>query len=120
MPNVTITPEAGLNDADLYRARVNGHQAVGRTAGEALDGLSDQLASSRGTTVVLVQKLGADEFFDSTQIQRLNELVARWRAARDAGRTLAAADQQELDTLIETEFEASARRAAALADQLPQ
>jgi hypothetical protein len=100
MPTVTITPESGPQEAVLYRARANGHQALGRTAGEALDGLSAQLASAPGTTVVLVQRLGGDEFFGAAQTARLRELMARWRSARDAGVSLLPSEQRELEALI--------------------
>lgn len=118
MPTITITPEGDSQDAVLYRAKANGRQALGRTAGEALDGLSTHLAAHEGTTVVLVQKLGGDEFFKAAQIERLSELMARWHSARDAGAPFPPAEQQELETLIELEFEASARRAEALGAQL--
>lgn len=118
MTTVTILPESGPRDGVLFRASANGCQALGRTAGEALDGLSAHLAGAPGTTVVLVQKLGGDEFFGAAQIERLRELMSRWRTARDAGRSLAAPEQQELDALIDSEFDASARRAEALAEQL--
>ncbi|HEY3242493.1 MAG TPA: hypothetical protein VGM03_04000 [Phycisphaerae bacterium] len=116
MGNVTITSEVGPQDAVLFRARANGCQALGRTAGEALDGLGPHLTAER-TTVVLVQRLGGDQFFSPTQIERLRELMAQWRRARDAGTSLAPPDEQELETLIEREFDAAARRAEALAEQ---
>ena len=53
------------------------------------------------------------------QIGRLKELMTRWREDRDSGRALSPAEQQELNALVESELEASARRAASLADQLP-
>ncbi len=118
MVTVAITPEACERDTVLYRARVNGSQALGRTAGEALDGLGPHLTNAQGTTVVLVQRLGGDEFVTAAQIDRLKELMVHWRSARDAGTSLPPAEQQELEALIEAEFDASANRAAALAQQL--
>ena len=51
------------------------------------------------------------------QQQRLSELMARWRAARDAGSALPPAQQAELDALVAAEVRASGQRAAAaLAD----
>jgi hypothetical protein len=114
--HVTITHDAGSSEGELFRARANGHQALGRTAGEALDGLRDHLPA--GTTVVLVQRLGGDQFFGAEDINRLQELMARWRQARDSGNALPIAEQEELESLIEAELSASAQRSAALGDQV--
>jgi len=114
MQRVTITAEPGAEDREIYRARINGHQAVGRTAGEALDGLREHLAHSEGTTVVILQKLQADAYFGADQINRLRELMAKWRQARDEGRALAEGEHRELESLIEEELEASAKRSASL------
>jgi len=119
MTVVTVTPESSHEDAEFFRARVNGHHAVGRTAGEALDGLREYLASEAGSTIVLVQRLGGDSYFGADQIKRLGELMGRSREARDAGATLPSNEQTELESLIQAEFEASARRSANLADHLP-
>lgn len=119
MPVVTVTSEPGQQDAEFYRARVNGHHAVGRTAGEALDGLREYLRSEPGSTIVLVQRLGGDSYFSVDQIKRLGELMDRARQARDTGTTLPSSEQSELESLIQAELEASARRTASLADHLP-
>ncbi|MGI4789488.1 MAG: hypothetical protein ACRYFS_11635 [Janthinobacterium lividum] len=58
-----------------------------------------------------------DEFFIADQQRRLQELMAAWRQARDAGTVLSTGEQQELDTLIEVELSASAARSARLADK---
>ena len=57
---------------------------------------------------------GGDEFFSAAQVARLADLMARWRVARDAGRTLPPADQAELDALIAAELEAATARSAAI------
>ena len=44
--------------------------------------------------------------------------MARWRTARDQGATLPADEQTELEALIDAELQASAARAATLADAL--
>jgi len=46
-----------------------------------------------------------------SQRERLKDLMARWRAARDEGATLGAAEQAELDQLIEMEVRAATERA---------
>ncbi len=60
-----------------------------------------------------------DELFTAVQQQRLVELLARWRAARDASMPLAPDEQAELDALVEAERRAACERSAALVRQLP-
>jgi hypothetical protein len=55
-----------------------------------------------------------DQFFDAQQIQRLAELMGRWRAARDRGETLPPCEQAELNELVEAEIRATAARCAML------
>lgn len=55
-----------------------------------------------------------DAFFDETQQQRLADLMARWRTARDSGTDLPAAEQAELDALVEEELLASQKRTTDL------
>jgi hypothetical protein len=44
--------------------------------------------------------------------------MAQWRAARDAGASLAPAEQAELEALVDAEVQAAGRRAAALSAAL--
>jgi len=69
-------------------------------------------------TLIIVQQLRPDCFFTAAQQQRLEALMARWRAARDQGATLPVDEQTELEALIAAELQASAARAATLADAL--
>jgi hypothetical protein len=55
-----------------------------------------------------------DRFFDETQLERLADLMERWRQARDQGTPLLPVEQAELDQLVAAELEAATRRAAAL------
>lgn len=55
-----------------------------------------------------------DRFFTTSRQQRLGELMARWRICRDSATPMLAADQAELEELVETELEAAAERGAAL------
>ena len=59
-----------------------------------------------------------DEFFTKEDCARLEELMVRWREARDAGVALPAIEQAELDRLLQEEFAAAGRRAAALSREL--
>ena len=90
----------------------------GNTAGQALDALAAQLPEAEVGTLVIVQNMRPDRFFDVDQQRRLTELMARWRAARDAGTPLPPAEQAELDALVEEEVRASAKRTAALLHEL--
>src|SRR6266481_1518345 len=118
MTTVAILPENSQIGGTAYRAVAGPIQSVGKTAGEALDGLTAQLRDEDVGTLVVVQHLRPDRFFTAEQQQRLQFLMDRWRVARDAGQTLPAAEQAELDALVQTELEATAQRAAALVREL--
>lgn len=54
MTTITILPEkAGLEET-TYRAVAGRKESVGKTAGEALDGLTSQLAAEDSGTLVIV------------------------------------------------------------------
>ena len=114
MTNVSIFPEPSAQGELEYRAFAAGRQAIARTAGAALDALMEQLPADEAGTLVIVQNHRADEFFNASQQQRLGEMMATWRAARDAGATLAPAEQAELEALVDAEVKASGERALAV------
>jgi type IV pilus biogenesis protein CpaD/CtpE len=118
MTKMTIFRE----DADLegmtYRAVAGCAQTMGRTAGEAVDALAAQLPEDQADTLIIVRDLRPDRHFTTEQRQRLEELMTRWRAARDAGETLPAQDQAELERLVDEEVRAAAERATALRHEL--
>ena len=118
MTRVAILPEPGEGGTVRYRAIAGEQQSIGNTAGEALDALSAQLPADKKGTLVVVQNLQADEFFTKEQCARLEHLMNRWRAARDAGIALSALEQAELERLVQQEVAAAGRRAAALSDEL--
>lgn len=114
MTTITIVPEGPGTPPPRYRAVAGKAQALGKTAGEALDALALQLPEAEAGTIVVVQHRRPDEFFTAQQQQRLEELMTRWRAARDAGGTLPVQEQAELDALVEAELRGAVARAAAL------
>jgi hypothetical protein len=118
MTTISIFPEHSGAQPTGYRAVAGNRQSVGRTAGEALDALTSQLDEAERGTLVVVQHRRPDQFFTAEQQQRLQELMGRWRAARDAQTGLPADEQAELNALVEAEVRAAAARAAALADGL--
>lgn len=107
MTTITILPEKG----DSYRAFARDKEAAGRTAGEALDALTSQLADEVNGTLVIVQHRKADEFFNQAQASRLTELMQR----RQTG-MLSTEETEELERLVEAELEGASRRAAALSE----
>ena len=71
--------------------------------------------------MIVVQRFRPDRYFSAAQQQRLQELMHRWRAARDTGAKLLDAEQAELDALVNAESVASlVRRAESVARGLVQ
>ncbi len=101
-----------------YRAMAAGNQSMGRTAGEALDALTPHLGDEETDALIIVRNLRPDRFFTAQQQGRLEELMAKWRQARDAGLGLSAEDQAELEGLVDAELRAAAERAAAIRQDL--
>jgi hypothetical protein len=95
----------------IYRALAGERESVGRSAGEALDALTAQLGKDETGMVVIIQSLRPDAFFSGAQQQRLEELITRWRTARDSGGSLAEHEQAKLQALVEAELDAARRRA---------
>jgi len=118
MTTIAILPENPGSASTAYLAIAGKVHSVGKTPGEALDAVTQQLDDAQRGTLVVVQKLRPDAFFSAEQRTRLEELMRRWRASRDAGQPLAAHDQAELEDLINAELQASAKRAAALSKGL--
>ena len=114
MTKVAILPEPSAQGDLEYRAIAGGHQAIGKTAGAALDAVTAQLPADQTGTLVVIQNHRPDRFFTVQQQHRLAELMARWRVARDAGSSLPASEQAELDALVDAEVRASGQRAAAV------
>lgn len=120
MTKVALLPEHADADEITFRAVSARNQSVGRTAGEALDALTTQLSAEDADTLIIVRSLVADRFFASEQRKRLQELMARWRSARDEGTALSADDQSELESLIDVEVRAATERATAVVHELTQ
>lgn len=118
MTKVAILPIPTGQGGLSYRAIAGEKHAQGNTAGEALDALTAQLSADEASTLVIVQSLRPDRFFAVAQQERLAALMERWHTACDQGATLPADEQTELEALIAAELQASAARAAALADTL--
>lgn len=111
MTKVTVLREELEGREATFRA-VGGHtQAAGRTAGEAVNALASRLPDDEAGTLILVRDLRPDRFFSAEQRQRLTDLMALWRTARDSGAILPDAEQSELQDLADAETEAATARA---------
>ena len=98
-----------------YQALSGQRSAEGSTAGAALDALSQKFPELADETMIVVQRFRPDQFFTASQQLRLQELMSRWREARDAGGVLPPSEQVELDSLVSAELDASSRRAEDVA-----
>jgi hypothetical protein len=78
-----------------------------------LDALAARLPPGESGTLVVVQNHLPDRFFGDSQQLRLEELMARWRTARDTGQALSSIERTELNSLVDAEVQASGKRAAA-------
>jgi hypothetical protein len=119
MATITVFPDDPRAATPPYRAVAGDKQATGPTVGQAIDGLRAELGGPPETTLVIVQPMAPDDLFTADQRDRLAALMAGWRAARDGGPPLPAADQAELDALVEAEVRAAGERAARLLRALP-
>ena len=81
---------------------------------EALDRVAAQFSKEDATPVVIVQHRHGDRFFPAAHVERLEQLMACWRVARDGGPALTDAESAELDQLIELETLAAGERGAAV------
>ena len=118
MTTVAIVPIPSQQGEMFYRAVSGRRKSDGKTAGEALDSLTAQFDQNEIGTLIVVQHHRPDRFFTAGQQNRMEELMRRWRAARDGGSSLPTDEAAELDALIEAEVRAATDRAAALVGEL--
>lgn len=118
MDTITIAVESLDTGETIWRAASGGKRSLGRTAGEALDKLTPLLDDDTSGALVVIQPMRPDRFFTAEQRERLEELMAQWRAARDSGRQLPPEQQAELEALVEAQLEGAALRAEALINDL--
>lgn len=114
MSTIEIIQESVHAEQTIYRARCREWQATGTTPGSALDALERVVAASSedgNGTVVIVQRFRPDAFFTGNQQRRLQELMERFH---EAGKKLVPAEQKELETLVDAEWQAAIDRAAQI------
>ena len=114
MATITVMREEQTKGTALYRAASGKLQASGNTIGQAIDSLSEQLGEHDSGTLLIIQNLKPDRFFNDTQRQRLVELMSEWRSARDGDFDFPAEKQIELEILANEELVASGERAKSL------
>jgi hypothetical protein len=117
MNTVLILPISNINGEQSYRAIAGDKQWIGKTAGQALDGLTSQLGATEFNALIVIQSFDPDQFFSANQQKRLSELMNLWKIARDQGQVLRSEQQTELDILAESELRAATARTAALITQ---
>ncbi len=115
-----MSQELGEAGSMHYRAVAGRNQAMGRTAGEALDTLSTQLPGEEADTLVIVRNMIPDRFFTAEQRRRLEQLMGLRREALAGNSRWDAEDEAELEGLIDAEVRAATERAAALFRDLAQ
>jgi len=118
MPTISVIPENNPAGEIIWRAVSAEKEAVGKTVGEAIDAITPLIESEESSSLIVVQRMRPDKFFTAEQQKRLSDLMAKWRAARDAGNKLLSEDQAELEALIDAQLEGSVQRTKALFEEL--
>jgi hypothetical protein len=118
MTKVAVLSESVDAESMPYRAVSGRNQAMGRTAGEALDALTALLPKEDAETLVIVRDLKADRFFSAEQRRRMTELMALRTEVRFGRASWSNEDEADLERLVDAELRAAMERAEALAREL--
>lgn len=112
MTTVAILPDQpGTAAEDGFMAVLGKRQARGKTAGAALDAINAQLADDQSASLVLVQSMKPDRFFDASQQARLQQLMQAWKQAPEQP------VPAELLAMLDEELKATIERSKALLAQ---
>lgn len=118
LDTIEIVREQRDAQQTLYRAIRGEQQAAGATPGQALDILERMLAvrgKEGGTgTLIIVQRFRPDAFFTAEQQARLQVLMSRFQAAGETGQELDPKEKQELERLVDAEWQAAIERGKAI------
>lgn len=108
----------------VYRAIRGDQQAASTTSGRALDTLERMLGVQGKATdegiLIIVQRFRPDAFFTAEWQKRLQELMSRFHDACDTGQDLSPEEKQELELLVDAEWQAAIERGAAILRQVPR
>jgi len=113
MATIAIFPLSNQSEPGFV-ALTPRHQSIGKTPGQALDALTEQLPYDELGTMIIVQRQHADRFFGAAQQDRLQTMMDSWRHERDEGAMQLGQENDELRTMVEAELRAAADRAAEL------
>ncbi len=108
MTTITVLPEE-----KNFRAVAGQKESVGRTVGEAIDKLTEQLSDDENGTLLVIQNLRADRFFGENEQERLVELMAK-----KENQTLSQKEKDELEKLVEAELTGAHERSEELVSAL--
>jgi predicted Zn-dependent protease with MMP-like domain len=111
MTTVVVLPNN--QNGKTFRAVSGENESFGETIGEALDALTEKLATPQRNAVIYIQDFRPDEFFTEKQQKRLAELMGKLREE-----TISLSEKNELERLIEAELEGSGKRAGKLAGKI--
>lgn len=108
----------------VYRAIKGDQQAESATPGQALDTL-ERLLAVQGKAedegmLIIVQRFRPDAFFTAEQQQRLEHLMSRLHDACNTGQDLSPEEKQELEQLVDAEWQAAIERGAAILKRIPR
>lgn len=119
MATLEILQESAQAGRTRYRARWGNRQVAAETPGKALDALYAMRDQGEGnqTTVILLHHFGPDRFFGEAEQTRLGDLMDEFHDSLRSAESLSAAEQAELESLVEAELRASAHRATTLAEE---
>jgi uncharacterized FlgJ-related protein len=111
MKTVVVLPNN--RNAENYRAISGKKTSFGKTIGEAIDSINEQL-KNEPNPVIFIQDFEPDEFFTAEQQQRLSELMEKLRQAQAGSYKMDAKEREELEALIDAELDGSAQRTEAM------
>ncbi|MEA5496999.1 hypothetical protein VB834_19340 [Limnoraphis robusta Tam1] len=118
MNTIEIIQESEPNQPITYRAICGEKQALGRSPGQALDELEQQLSALETNTLIIVQRFLPDRFFPQPQHQKLQQLMNKYHESKDHQKDLSNEEQNELETLAEAELAAANERAKKLLETI--
>ncbi len=112
MTTTAIFPDASDTTPESGFLAVSGnHRARGRTAGAALDALAGQLTDEESASLIMVQSMQPDRFFNAAQKERLAHLMQAWKESPETP------PSAELLAMLDEELKATIERSKALLNQ---
>ncbi len=111
MTAVTIHQKANETNLPRFLAVAGSHQSAGYTPGEALDSLLTQEGTTIDSSLIFIQRYAPDLYFTQAQHDRMKELLERRLS-------LTPVENEELDTLIDAELDATVTRTNPLLQRI--